>query len=231
MDCRGRRFGMTKKLLLVTTSVAALFVLTPAYAAVWDFGTAFGTGVQGSSKQYTADDGTSKLTASGFQDVVAPAPPPAATFMNIKNLGTDEAGLGILGFSGLDTDNEIIPGTFIQLHFDTPISSASISFQAQSTTSPDAWHVFGTNTAGSLAGATSLASCNSAVLSTCENLMNFSTMGFSFVDVTADAGDILLREINAAAVPAPIVGAGLPGLIAACGAMIGLARRRRQRTA
>jgi hypothetical protein len=228
MDCRGRRFGMTKKLLLVTTSVAALFVLTPAYAAVWDFGTAFGTGVQGSSKQYTADDGTSKLTASGFQTVVAPF---GAAAMNIKSLGGNEAGLGIAAFSGLDTDNEIIPGTFIQLHFDTPISSASISFQAQSTTSPDAWHVFGTNTAGSLAGATSLASCNSAVLSTCENLMNFSTMGFSFVDVTADAGDILLREINAAAVPAPIVGAGLPGLIAACGAMIGLARRRRQRTA
>jgi hypothetical protein len=227
MDCRGRRFGMTKKLLLVTTSVAALFVLTPAYAAVWDFGTAFGTGLQGVSKQYTADDGTSKLTASGFQNVVAPS---GAAAMNIKNLGSDEAGLGIAAFAGLDTDNEIIPGTFIQLHFDTPIASASISFQAQSTTNPDAWRVLGSNTAGVI-GATTLASCNSAVLSTCENLMNFSTSGFSFIDVTADAGDVLLREINAAAVPAPIVGAGLPGLIAACGAMIGLARRRRQRRA
>ncbi|SRR6266705_2831637 len=34
-----------------------------------------------------------------------------------------------------------------------------------------------------------------------------------------------------AAVPAPIVGAGLPGLIAACGALIALARRRRRRIA
>jgi hypothetical protein len=32
-------------------------------------------------------------------------------------------------------------------------------------------------------------------------------------------------------VPAPILGAGLPGLIAACGALVGLARRRRQQVA
>jgi hypothetical protein len=221
---------LIRSFVFATTSTAALFVLSPAYAAsVWDFGTAFGTGLQGVSKQYTADDGTSKLTASGFQNVVAPF---GAAAMNIKNLGSDEAGLGIAAFSGLDSDNEIIPGTFIQLHFDTQLASLTISFQAQSTTNPDAWHVFGTNTAGSLAGATSLASCNSAVLSTCENLLNFSTApGFSFIDVTADAGDVLLREINATAVPGPIVGAGLPGLVAACGGLLALARRRRRQVA
>lgn len=37
--------------------------------------------------------------------------------------------------------------------------------------------------------------------------------------------------INTAAVPAPIVGAGLPGLVAACGLMFGLARRRRKQVA
>ena len=37
--------------------------------------------------------------------------------------------------------------------------------------------------------------------------------------------------ISPVAVPAPIVGAGLPGLIVACGALIALARRRRQRIA
>jgi hypothetical protein len=37
--------------------------------------------------------------------------------------------------------------------------------------------------------------------------------------------------VNAFSVPGPIVGAGLPGLIAACGGLLALARRRRQRVA
>jgi len=41
----------------------------------------------------------------------------------------------------------------------------------------------------------------------------------------------LINGFSVTAVPGPIAGAGLPGLIAACGGLIGLARRRRQRTA
>jgi hypothetical protein len=37
--------------------------------------------------------------------------------------------------------------------------------------------------------------------------------------------------INAFSVPGPVVGAGLPGLVAACGGLIGLARRRRRQIA
>lgn len=38
-------------------------------------------------------------------------------------------------------------------------------------------------------------------------------------------------DISVAAVPGPVVGAGIPGLIAACGMMIGFAKRRRQQKA
>jgi hypothetical protein len=42
----------------------------------------------------------------------------------------------------------------------------------------------------------------------------------------APLGDVLLTSVST--VPAPIVGAGLPGLVAACGGLFALARRRRK---
>jgi len=48
------------------------------------------------------------------------------------------------------------------------------------------------------------------------------------VAVQAVAGDELLTSVSTAAVPGPVVGAGLPGVVAACGGLLALARRRRR---
>jgi hypothetical protein len=40
----------------------------------------------------------------------------------------------------------------------------------------------------------------------------------------------LVGPITIASAPGPLAGAGLPGLVAACGGLLALARRRRQRT-
>jgi hypothetical protein len=48
------------------------------------------------------------------------------------------------------------------------------------------------------------------------------------VAVQAVAEDELLTSVSTVAVPGPIVGAGLPGLVASCGALLALVRRRRQ---
>lgn len=53
---------------------------------------------------------------------------------------------------------------------------------------------------------------------------------FVITDCGCTAGTLVLQDVNLTpvAVPGPIVGAGLPGMIAACFGLIGLARRRRR---
>jgi hypothetical protein len=54
-------------------------------------------------------------------------------------------------------------------------------------------------------------------------------LGLSFALLGIPTETLGIPTEMAARVPSPIVGAGLPGLVVACGCLIALARRRRQR--
>jgi len=220
---RAKTFKMTKKLLLLGTVVGALGFLSPAYAEVWNFDTPSGN--LGTTFNYVGSAGT-VITATAFG--------PGSPSLFGKILGGDEDGVGLTNDPTIE--NEITPGSFIQLslaNINFALNSVNMSFQADSATTGDTWQVFGSNTAGGLGG-TLLASCvaSGGAGNACELVTTINGAGnFKFLDVTAAAGNVLLSELNTTAVPGPIVGAGLPGLVAACGGLLALARRRRRQVA
>ena len=237
------------KLAAATALTGALFALTPAYAeTVWDF--TFPNGPLGQSHDYICspcDDGPQPINAQAFG---APGPITGPAQLFGKIVGLNEDGLGLTNDPHL-LENEISVGSFIQLNL-SQVQFApgftSMSFQAQSTTDGEGWQVWGANTAGTVgsgvipAGAVLLGSCISAPGSgpgnPCELQTNIlGSTAFTFLDVTAINGpetigsNILLNHVDAVTVPGPIVGAGLPGLLAACAGLLALARRRRKQAA
>jgi hypothetical protein len=60
------------------------------------------------------------------------------------------------------------------------------------------------------------------------NAFQFYAFGASTIAIADGNSDQELSAVGAAIVPGPIAGAGLPGLILACGGLLALARRRRQ---
>jgi hypothetical protein len=190
--------------------------LAPANAVtvLWDFSQA--TGPLGATHNYTSTPPTVTIQAAAFGT--------AGVQLFGKANGPGEMGLGLTGNAN-NPDNEITPGNFVQLDLvnltTPPFTSINMSFATNSTTGIDAWQVFGTNTPGTLAGATSILTGNTEGPQTLVGVLG----NFRFLDVTATAGDILINELdNNINVPLPgaiwMFGAGLGGL--------GLLMRRRK---
>jgi hypothetical protein len=216
----GRQMSMSAikvswALMFVSALGAASILATPSAKAtvniVWNFGagTAGDLGGTTTTQSSVPDNIGIAVTAFGIGGI---GPSPAHLFR--KELPGDETGMGLT--NDPTGENEISAGHgFIQLDLVNltipPLTSLSLSFRADSTTSPDAWQVIATNTAGSDTGTTVLSGADEA-------LHTLSTGGDRYLDISATAGNILLSELNAnvAAAPEPaslaVLGAALVGL-------------------
>jgi hypothetical protein len=172
------------------------------------------SGSLGTTQDYTVDGIT--ITAAGFSSPAALAAGPNVNLFG-KNLGGNENGLGLV--NDIFGDNEISGTSLIRIAMSASLTA--VTFQMNSTTDGEAWQVSGSNSA----------TAGFAPLLAGTDELSHSIPFFNFYTFSATVGNVLLASMTAAVVPSPIVGAGLPGLILACGGLIALARRRRQRLA
>lgn len=97
--------------------------------------------------------------------------------------------------------------------------------QLSGTATITAYDQFGNPFVGTIA---SLSSGNNFVTVTASNGELITDVKVSTTSNFGDLEQVRLGGAQAVAVPAPVAGAGVPGLIAACGALIAFARRRRK---
>ncbi|MGH9582774.1 MAG: PEP-CTERM sorting domain-containing protein [Bryobacteraceae bacterium] len=152
------------------------------------------------------------ITASGFQ--VQYRGGLTAVGLYSKGSGVfpppnDESGLGLV--NDPTGDNEITQGSFIMLNL-TDLSLSSLGIYTESTTSPDEWEIWGSNSAAYVGENFSIPT-SGVLTGTTEGDQNVSSLeGDRYIFISAVKGNILLGGLTAnSAVPEP-ASAGLLGL-------------------
>jgi hypothetical protein len=140
------KFAFIRSLALTAGLIGS--AIGPAQAAVvtWSFISAPNpTGTLGSTQVETSTAGGYTITAKGYSAING-----SLTALFGKTGGGDENGLGI--HSDPTGNNEIWGTTFIQLDVQSAISAGltGFNFSMGSSTSNEAWKVFGSNSAGGL---------------------------------------------------------------------------------
>jgi hypothetical protein len=201
-----------------------------ASAITWDFST--GGAPDGTSEPFTVGGVT--LIADGFSSATALAAGTPNVNLFSKTGAGDERGLGLVN----DTagENEISLGSqpgggspapsIVRINMTAAGFIPVITFQMDSTTNGETWLVQGSNSPTS--GFVPLLTGTDELVSHGLPFFNFYTFQ-AVQNIPLTVSNVLLASITA--VPGPIVGAGLPGLIAGCAGLVALARRRRQRLA